>query len=145
VHPSAQRLASGALFQRPCSLEHLLKLSRPARGGAVSAQPWIGRTGVIQIGAPCSQACRSRFPSVGPMKRRNEGCRNGSDVPQGRRVGTPYPWGVTLGLPRPAWNLKASQPRLWPAQESETPRRHPRRRRKPEAHSSQVPNRNKRS
>ena len=47
--------------------------------------------------------------------------------------------------PWPARNLKASPLRLWPAQESEPPRRHPRRQRKPEACSSRAPTRNKRS
>ena len=66
--------------------------------------------------------------------------------PKFTEQGTPRPVvGVTLVLPWPASNLKASQPRLWPAQEFEPPRRHPRRQRKPEARSSQVPTRNKRS
>ena len=106
-----------------------------------SAQLWIGRTVVLQIGAQPSLPIKVSFrwshetKGVGTVQTyRKEG-----ELALLIRVAS------TLGLPRPAWNLTASQPRLWPAQESEPPRRHPRRRRKPEAHSSQVPNRNKRS
>ena len=44
-----------------------VKLGRPAKGGAVSAQGCIGATGLIQMLAPCSQAsvCRSPRPFRG--------------------------------------------------------------------------------
>lgn len=63
VHRRPQRftLRPGSFLEDPFSL-FLRKTRKPVSAGARSAQLGIGFTGMIQIGAPCSQACRSSSP-----------------------------------------------------------------------------------